>query len=92
MVFSGYSDFLHQWNWPSQNNWNIVQSGVKDHNHNPLPYKIQIISLFLKTEKQIDFLFREKYHLGPPFFTHTFLKTVSVSEIFTGTRDIHILC
>ena len=33
----GYSDFLHQENWPPLFNWNIVESGVKHHNlnHNP---------------------------------------------------------
>ena len=31
MVFSGYSSFLHQFNWPPWYNWNIVESGVKHH-------------------------------------------------------------
>jgi len=31
VVFSGYSGFLHQEIWPSQYNWNIVESGVKHH-------------------------------------------------------------
>jgi hypothetical protein len=31
MVFSWYSGFLHQWNWPPRYNWNIVESGVKHH-------------------------------------------------------------
>jgi len=38
--FSGYSGFLHQWNWPPRYNWNIVESGIKHHslnfNHNQL--------------------------------------------------------
>ena len=33
VVFSGYSGFLHQYNW------NIVESGVKHHNPNPIRYK-----------------------------------------------------
>jgi hypothetical protein len=33
-VFSGYSGFLYQLNWPPRYNWNIVKSGVKHHNHN----------------------------------------------------------
>jgi hypothetical protein len=32
VVFSGYSDFLHQYNWPPRYNWNIVESGIKHHN------------------------------------------------------------
>ena len=30
-VFSGYSGFLHQQNWPPRYNWNILESGVKHH-------------------------------------------------------------
>ena len=32
MVFSVYSGFLHQLNWPPRYYWNIVESGVKQHN------------------------------------------------------------
>jgi hypothetical protein len=35
MVFSRYSGFLHQRNWPPRYNWNIVESSVKHHNHSP---------------------------------------------------------
>ena len=35
VVFSGYSSFAHQKNWPPQYNWNIVESGIKHHNPNP---------------------------------------------------------
>ena len=38
-VFSGYSGFLHQYNWPTRCNWNIVESGIK-HNY---PTWLQII-------------------------------------------------
>ena len=34
VVFSGYSCFLHQLNWPQHYNWNIVESGVKHHKPN----------------------------------------------------------
>jgi hypothetical protein len=33
-IFSGYSGFLHQLNWPSRYNWNIVESCAKHHNPN----------------------------------------------------------
>jgi hypothetical protein len=33
-VFSGYSGFLHQWNWRPEYNWNIVERGVKHHRPN----------------------------------------------------------
>jgi len=29
--FSGYSGFLHQYNWPPQYSWNIVEIGIKHH-------------------------------------------------------------
>ena len=35
VVFSGYSGFLHQLEWPPRYNWNIVESGIKHHNPNP---------------------------------------------------------
>jgi len=31
VVFSRYSGFLHQKNWPPRYNWNVVESGVKYH-------------------------------------------------------------
>ena len=34
VVFSGYFGFLHQYNWPPQYNWNIVESGAKHHTPN----------------------------------------------------------
>jgi hypothetical protein len=34
-VLLGYSGFLHQWNWSSRYNLNIVKSDVKHHNPNP---------------------------------------------------------
>jgi hypothetical protein len=38
VIFSGYSGFLLQYNWPPRYNWNIVESGVKHHNHNIFAY------------------------------------------------------
>ena len=32
---SVYSGFLHQWNWPPQYSWNIVESGFEHHSPNP---------------------------------------------------------
>ena len=29
VIFSGFSGFLHQLNWPPRYNWNIVEGGVK---------------------------------------------------------------
>ena len=51
--FSGHSGFLHQWNWPPRYVWNIVESGVKHHNHaimwnNVLIYVCRFI-LFVNT-------------------------------------------
>ena len=33
VVFYGYSGFPYQLNWPPWYNWNIVESGVKHHDH-----------------------------------------------------------
>jgi hypothetical protein len=43
VVFSGYSYFPHQYNWPPQYNWNTVESGIKHHNPNPVKYFSQRI-------------------------------------------------
>ena len=32
VVFSRYSSFLHQYNWPPWYDWNIAESGIKHHN------------------------------------------------------------
>ena len=31
----GFLWFLWQFNWQPRYNWNIIESGVKHHNHNP---------------------------------------------------------
>jgi hypothetical protein len=47
MVFSGYTGFLHQYIWPSRYNWNIVESDVTHHNHNPnyMAYTMYLINV-----------------------------------------------
>ena len=35
IISTGYTGFLHQLNWPSRYNWNIVESGAKHNNHDP---------------------------------------------------------
>jgi hypothetical protein len=43
VVFSAYSDFIHQYNWPPRYSWNIVESGEKHHKLNQTkPYKYGI--------------------------------------------------
>jgi hypothetical protein len=37
VVFSRYSGFLYQWNWPPWHSWNIIENGVNHHDHNPFP-------------------------------------------------------
>jgi hypothetical protein len=32
VVFSIYTEFLHQYNWPPRYSWNIVECGVKHYN------------------------------------------------------------
>jgi hypothetical protein len=43
VVFSWYSGFLHQWNWPPRYNWNIVESGIK--RHSPIMWTYTMSSL-----------------------------------------------
>jgi hypothetical protein len=43
MGFSGFSGFLRQKNWLSLYYWNIVESGVKHHNRNLNPLKVQFV-------------------------------------------------
>ena len=45
VVFSRYSGFLYQLNWPPWYNWNIVESGSKHHNLNPTNYMHDVNSL-----------------------------------------------
>jgi hypothetical protein len=41
VIFSRYSSFLHQYNWPPRYNWNIVESGVKHHKLTKLSNRIR---------------------------------------------------
>jgi hypothetical protein len=40
VVFSWYSGFLHQQNWPPLHSWHIVESDVKQHNLILSPVKV----------------------------------------------------
>ena len=53
MVFSGYSGFLHQQNWPPRYSWNVVLSCVKHHNSNPLPHlsRVAVYIIYLRSFK-----------------------------------------
>ena len=37
VVFSKYSGFIHQWNWPPRYIWNVVESYIEHHNPNSNP-------------------------------------------------------
>ena len=50
VVFSGYSGFLHQQNWPPRYSWNIVESGVKHHQ----PTNLECISCVKSGDFIID--------------------------------------
>ena len=43
VIFSWYSGFLHQWNWPPRYNWNIVESDMK--RHSPIMWTYTMSSL-----------------------------------------------
>jgi hypothetical protein len=45
VVFSRYSGFLHQKNWPPRYNWNIVESGIKHHKTNLSHLSLDLIDL-----------------------------------------------
>ena len=53
-MFSGFSGFLHQYNWPPRYNRNIVESGVKHHQAENKQQKktIIVIKESLKLPKQ----------------------------------------
>ena len=42
VVYSWYSGFFHQLNWPPLCNWNIIESGIKHHNPPPCMLGISI--------------------------------------------------
>ena len=44
VVFSKYSSFLHQWNWPPRYHWNIFESVVKQHKPKPLLTSISFLT------------------------------------------------
>jgi hypothetical protein len=46
VVFSGYSGFLHKWNWPSRYSWKNVESGIKYHNPLALTLKLDLFLQF----------------------------------------------
>jgi hypothetical protein len=58
VVFSVYSDFLHQYNWPPLYYWNVVESGVKHHKPSHL-WDIDVIrcmcSYIKKSRKHLFF-------------------------------------
>ena len=54
VVFSGYSGFPHQWNWPPRYNWYIVESGIKHHNLNPINQNIKWLVKNKQTLNQIE--------------------------------------
>ena len=62
LSFSGYSSFLHQWNWPPRYNWNIFESGDKLHKPKPSVHELCQMRLYfsscwlLAVRKQMDFL------------------------------------
>ena len=64
VVFSGYSGFLHQINWSSRCNWNIVESGVKHHNPNPCPLSTSIVKTILPQFVPLPPHFPLKYKVG----------------------------
>ena len=59
VVFSGYSGFLHQKNWPPRYNWNIVESGVKHHTWLLMkkPNLIFYLSLYWESVQSLFFTF-----------------------------------
>jgi hypothetical protein len=48
--FLRYSGYFHQKNWPPRYNWNIVESGVKQ--HNPYPYYHDVLNTTLVSINQ----------------------------------------
>ena len=62
MVFSGYSGFIHQYNWTLRYNWNIVESGVKHHSSNPM----FIVCIYFSAPPYNDYQYTQPSNYGPP--------------------------
>ena len=70
VFFSGYSCFLHQWNWPPWYNWNIIESGAKHHKTNQDFIEIRksfehTVSTFMNTHRiyaLLKIIFPETLH------------------------------
>ena len=54
VVFTGFSGFLHQSNWPPRYNWNIVESGIKHHQTNKLYVCIKQSAVFLDDADKVQ--------------------------------------
>ena len=67
VVFSGYSGFLHQWNWPPWYNLNIVESGIKHHKPNSSHIKyswhrvtcLRLVTGFLQISHAVTYQYRK---------------------------------
>ena len=47
---SGFLRFLHQYIWPPWHSWNIVESGIKHHNHQPVFIVLLIMGILFDRE------------------------------------------
>ena len=54
VVFSGFSGFQHQYSWPIRYSWNILESGIKRHNPNPLCSKYGTLICVEHMKKQVN--------------------------------------
>ena len=72
VVFSGYSGFLPQLNWPPLTNWNIVESGIKHHNPTNHLVTIQVTS-HSKGKRKTELWLQQMQHIrGQPSFPFFF--------------------
>ena len=83
VVFSGYSDFFNQYNWPPWYNWNNVESGLK--HRCPNPHQILYIFICFVLDSMYYYFLSipkrdERYHLG--------FQYVNISEI-SSKWDYH---
>ena len=66
VVYSVSFGFLYRWNWPPRYNWNIVESGVKQHQTNNLssfPYSWRITGFVARVIRRVPHAEQELFTL-----------------------------
>ena len=83
MVFSGYSSFIHQYNWLPRYNWNITESGVKHHKLNQTTLDTYVACRF-----SYNFIYLwQVFQIKVTFISYIFLKYMYFKADFVLLYD-----